>query len=168
MRVRRGGAADAPAILAMLDGAVAWMAARGNTGQWGASPWTADPARVRRIVDQTRRDEVWIAELDGRTAGAMTTGTGPAHAEIPAAGEPEVYVTLLVTDRAAAGRGVGSALLELSVDLARRRGLGLVRVDCYAGNGGRLVDYYRRNGFAPVAPFTVDGWPGQLLARRPA
>jgi hypothetical protein len=31
---------------------------------------------------------------------------------------------------------------------------------------GRLVDYYRRNGFVPVETFTVGEWPGQVLARR--
>jgi ribosomal protein S18 acetylase RimI-like enzyme len=87
---------------------------------------------------------------------------------VSAVEEPELYITLLVTDRAFSGRGVGSALLAHACEEARRQGVEVVRVDCYAGSSGRLVDYYRRNGFTPVATFTAkDGeWPGQVLARR--
>lgn len=85
---------------------------------------------------------------------------------MPPADEPEVFIHLLVTDRRHAGRGVGAALLAHAVTETRRLGIGLLRVDCYAGSDGRLVDYYRRNGFEPVQPFTVGDWPGQLLAQR--
>ena len=43
-----------------------------------------------------------------------------------------------------------------------------MRVDCYAGNGGRLVAFYESCGFTPVGEFTVgDGWTGCLLVRDP-
>jgi hypothetical protein len=77
-----------------------------------------------------------------------------------------LYITLLVTARPFAGRGVGGTLLAHARDEAQRLGVGLVRVDCYSGGDGRLVDYYRRNGFTPVATFTVGTWPGQLLSQR--
>ncbi|WP_049576661.1 GNAT family N-acetyltransferase, partial [Streptomyces sp. SBT349] len=83
------------------------------------------------------------------------------------ADEPEAYVHLLVTDRRFAGRGVGGALLAHAVAETRRQGIGLLRVDCYAGDDGRLVAYYRGQGFTPTERFTARGdWPGQVLARR--
>lgn len=165
MEIRRGGAADAPIMLAMLDGAVAWLAARGRTGQWGDRPWSDDPRRVERITEIARGDEIWVAEVRGRPAGIMALSPEPMHYVAPA-DEPELYIKLLVTDRAFAGRGVGRALIGKAADEARARGVGLLRVDCYGGGDGRLVDYYRRNGFEAVAEFTVGDWPGRLLARR--
>lgn len=165
IEIRSGGPADAPLMLAMLDGAVAWLAARGRTGQWGSEPWSDDPRRVERIEGIARDDELWVGQVDGRPAGVMAVAPHPTPYVDPA-GEPELYITLLVTDRAFAGHGVGSALIAKAKDEARARGVSLLRVDCYGGGDGRLVEYYRRNGFEPVAEFTVGDWPGRLLAQR--
>jgi ribosomal protein S18 acetylase RimI-like enzyme len=106
----------------------------------------------------------------GRSRGRRSQWPGSSRGRcyVSAVEEPELYITLLVTDRAFSGRGVGSALLAHACEEARRQGVELVRVDCYAGGAGRLVDYYRRNGFTPVSTFTVGDkeWPGQLLAQR--
>ncbi|MFB4298334.1 GNAT family N-acetyltransferase [Actinomadura sp. NTSP31] len=165
MEIRKGGPDDAPVIMAMLDGAVAWLASDGRTGQWGAEPWSGDPRRVDRIAGIARDDEILVAEADGRPAGVMAVAPRPPS-YIGEAGEPELYITLLVTDRAFAGRGVGSTLIGEAKRLARARGAGLLRVDCYGGGDGRLVEYYRRQGFETVAEFEVGDWPGRLLAQR--
>ncbi|MFE9750498.1 GNAT family N-acetyltransferase [Saccharothrix saharensis] len=165
MEIRRGDLDDLPAIMAMLDGAVAWLDASGRTGQWGSEPFSDQPGRVEGIAEKISAGTAWIAEVDGVPAGAMTLAPRPPRYVEPAA-EPEVYVTLLVTARSHAGRGVGSALLAHAREETRRAGVELLRVDCYAGSGGALVDYYRRNGFEPTEPFTVGSWPGQVLARR--
>ncbi|WP_447007797.1 GNAT family N-acetyltransferase [Saccharothrix isguenensis] len=165
MEIRRGDLGDLSAIMAMLDSAVAWLAAAGRTGQWGSEPFSDRPERVESIAEKIRSGTAWIAEVDGEPAGAMTLAPEPPRYVTPV-DEPEVYVTLLVTSRAFGGLGVGSALLSHAREEARRAGVGLLRVDCYAGSDGRLVDYYRRNGFEPVEPFTVKSWPGQLLAQR--
>ncbi|MBB5953590.1 GNAT superfamily N-acetyltransferase [Saccharothrix tamanrassetensis] len=165
VEIRRGGPADLPAVMAMLDGAVAWLEASGRTGQWGSRPWSADPERAGKIADRVRDDTVWIAEVDGEPAGTLIHS--PAAPDyVPPAGEPELYVRLLVTSRAFTGRGVGGALLDHARAQARALGVELVRVDCYAGGDGRLVRYYRRNGFTPVGTFEVGEWPGQLLSDR--
>ncbi|RMI43863.1 GNAT family N-acetyltransferase [Streptomyces triticirhizae] len=165
MKIRPGGPEDLPLVLGMLDGAVAWLVARGHTGQWGTEPWSARPkarAKVERILTE---GAPWIAEIDGEPAGTLTLTTGPGP-EIPPADEPERYVHLLVTDRRFAGRGVGAALLAHAVEETRRVGVDLLRVDCYAGNEGRLVAYYTGQGFTPTEPFSVGDWHGQVLARR--
>ncbi|GAB2911248.1 GNAT family N-acetyltransferase [Streptomyces mayteni] len=163
--IRAGGPADVPLILAMLDGAVEWLVARGRTGQWGTEPWSARPKAVDRVGEIVESGTPWIAEIDGVPAGTVTLTPEPPTYVDPVE-EPEVYVHLLVTDRRFAGRGVGAALLAHSVAEARRQDIDLLRVDCYAGDDGRLVAYYRGQGFLPVRPFTVGEWPGQLLAQR--
>ncbi|WP_326597442.1 GNAT family N-acetyltransferase [Streptomyces sp. NBC_01803] len=165
MKIRQGGGDDIPLILGMLDGAVEWLVSRGRAGQWGTEPWSTRPKAVERVREIVASGTPWLAEIAGEPAGTLTLTPGPGTYLAPA-GEPEVYVHLLVTDRRFAGRGVGAALLAHAVEETRRQGIGLLRVDCYAGDDGRLVAYYRAQGFSPTERFTVGDWPGQILARR--
>ncbi|MEU7586759.1 hypothetical protein AB0A95_10710 [Micromonospora sp. NPDC049230] len=43
VRIRPGGPGDAPAVLKMLDSAVALMNDRGSTEQWGTTPFSEKP-----------------------------------------------------------------------------------------------------------------------------
>ncbi|WP_327413405.1 GNAT family N-acetyltransferase [Streptomyces sp. NBC_01233] len=167
IRIRPGGPADAVDILGMLDCAVAWMNARGNTGQWGTTPYSQRPGGVARVERYTTENAPYVAELDGVPVGALVLDSGPSpQMPIAPAGEPERYVRLLVSDRRYAGRGIGAALLAHAAEETRRAGVELLRVDCWAGGGGALVAFYERNGFAPTERFLSEDWPGQVLARR--
>jgi hypothetical protein len=73
-------------------------------------------------------------------------------------------VLLLVSHPAA--RGAGRRLLDESWVRVCAEGGRLQRVDCYAGDDGKLVRWYESAGFVKTQPFDVDGWPGQLLERR--
>ncbi|MER8155398.1 GNAT family N-acetyltransferase [Streptomyces sp. NPDC094472] len=167
IHVRSGSLADAPAILDMLDSAVAWMNARGNTEQWGTTPYSQKTGGVARVQRYTTENAPYIAELDGTPVGAVVLDSGPSpQMPIAPAGEPERYVRLLVSDRQHAGLGIGAALLAHAVEETRRAGVGLLRVDCWAGGGGELVAFYERNGFTATDRFLFGAWPGQVLARR--
>ncbi|MFF9016329.1 GNAT family N-acetyltransferase [Streptomyces sp. NPDC014870] len=164
--IRKGGAEDVPAILALLDSAVVWLNGKGITDQWGTRPWSGSEKSVRRVEEIVAEGTPWIAEIGGVPAGTLTLTPHPAPYVAPA-DEPEVYVHILATDGRFHGRGVGAALLAHAVAETRRQGLSLLRVDCFAGSEGRLVAYYERQGFTRTESFTVgDGWPGQVLEQR--
>lgn len=151
----------------MLDAAVVWMNDRGNTEQWGTMPYSRRPGGVARVERYLTENAPFIAELGGAPVGALVLDSGPsAQMPIAPAGEPERYVRLLVSDRRWAGRGIGAALLAHAAEEARRAGVELLRVDCWAGGGGELVAFYERNGFTPTERFLSGAWPGQVLARR--
>lgn len=166
--IRPGGPGDVEAGLAVLDGAVRWLVSRGNTAQWGSRPFSEIPECIVMAQEWAASGGLHLAESGGVVVGALVVGDSPTY--VAAAAEPELYIDLLVTDHSPESRGVGSCLLEHARVLAVARGVGLLRVDCYAGNDGDLVRYYERQGFTATAPFTVqksDGpWPGQLLERR--
>ncbi|MEV7190879.1 GNAT family N-acetyltransferase [Streptomyces sp. NPDC093510] len=173
MQIRPGGADDVPAVLALFDGAVEWLVSQGRTGQWGTTPWSENPKAVALVEKYLTTGEPWIAEIDGEVVGTVTLTDGPGGDIIPEADEPERYIHLLVADhRRFPGRGVGRALLAHAAEETRRQGVSLLRVDCYAGDDGKLVAYYESNGFERTTPFTADNretgdaWPGQVLARR--
>jgi hypothetical protein len=70
IRVRPGGLADAPAVLNMLDSAVVWMNGRGNTEQWGTTPYSRKPggvARVQRYMTENAPYIVAFYERNGFT-----------------------------------------------------------------------------------------------------
>ncbi|SEH01443.1 Acetyltransferase (GNAT) family protein [Nonomuraea solani] len=163
--IRPGRDGDVPLVLSMFDSAVAWLTAQGRTGQWGDQPFTGNAKRTGQVTSWLDGGGMRIAERDnGQAAGCVVVG--PAHDYVTPATEPELYVQALVIDRCHAGHGVGRALLDWAADEARARGAGLLRVDCYAGDDGRLVAYYESCGFTRAAPFTVGEWPGMLLHRR--
>ncbi|MEU5777212.1 GNAT family N-acetyltransferase [Streptomyces venezuelae] len=173
IEIRQGGADDIPAVLALFDGAVEWLVSQGRTGQWGTKPWSENPKAVALVEKYLTTGEPWIAEIGGEVAGTVTLTDGPGGDVIPAADEPERYVHLLAADhRRHADRGVGRVLLAHAARETRRQGVSLLRVDCYAGDDGKLVAYYESNGFERTSSFTVDdagsgsAWPGQILARR--
>jgi GNAT superfamily N-acetyltransferase len=166
--IRSAGPADVPAALGLMEGAARWLVARGRPGQWGTAPQATDPRRIATFTAWAEAGELYLAAIADEPVGALAVGAAPDH--VPPASEPELYVNLLVTDRARAGRGIGRMLLDHARTLARQRGLGRLRVDCYGGDDRALVRYYEREGFTATEPFTVETsrgpWPGQLLEER--
>jgi hypothetical protein len=76
--MRRGRSDDAGAVLAMLDGAVAWLASTGRSGQWGTEPFSAEPERVAQV-------RAWAAGGGLLVASRAHAGRGVAR---PCSGMP--------------------------------------------------------------------------------
>ncbi|KAL2127801.1 hypothetical protein VTI74DRAFT_10152 [Chaetomium olivicolor] len=84
-----------------------------------------------------------------------------------------MFLEILVTDFSestkAYRKGAGAALVEYAREWAGRElGMGVMYVDCWAGNEGKLVRFYETQGFKSVDGFVVekpDGekWPGMFL-----
>ncbi|MFJ3672075.1 GNAT family N-acetyltransferase [Streptomyces sp. NPDC090106] len=167
--IRNGTPDDIPAILGMLDSSVEWLVAQGRTGQWGTQPLSRNAGTVESVTRYLREDATFLAEADGVPVATLSLTDGPgaylAHLD---PGEPERYIHWLASDRRYRGHGIGGALLAHAAEETRRAGVSLLRVDCYAGDDGKLVRYYEAEGFSRVEAFTVGerNWPGQLLARR--
>jgi GNAT superfamily N-acetyltransferase len=166
--IRPARQADVPAVLELLDAAVRWLTARGRSGQWGTEPLSRNPAQVDQLTGWAADGTLHVAVTGDAVVGAL--GLGPAPRYAPPADEPELYVTLLVTDRSRAGQDIGGRLLAHARAITRRRRIGLLRVDCYAGGDGALVRYYERQGFTATTRFTIalstGPWHGQVLEHR--
>jgi GNAT superfamily N-acetyltransferase len=159
--IRDGSPADAAIVLALFDEAIAWLVARGQTGQWGSTPFSAIDARVAAAAEWAASGGLRIAEAGDVPVGAMVLGARPEH--VSPAPEPERYITALVTSRAHAGQAIGAELVHRAVKETRTAGLKLLRVDCWAG-APALVEWYERQGFHRSGTFTVRGWHGQVLS----
>lgn len=82
--------------------------------------------------------------------------------------EPALYVHKLAVDRAYAGTGLGSALLDWAGEQAVQQGAKWLRLDAWSTNL-RLQAYYLEHGFTHVRtasdPEVVSGWAAQRPAR---
>jgi hypothetical protein len=110
LKIRRGDESDGPAVIAMFDEAIAWLVERGQTGQWGATPFSERPGIRERVYGFRVGGGLHIAELKGKPVGVLVVGPAPAYA--PAAPVPELYIILLISSRQLTGRGIGAALLN--------------------------------------------------------
>lgn len=164
--IRSGGEPDFDVLLGLFDEAVEWLVARGSAGQWGTEPWSRDVARREQVLGMTRSGGLYLAELDGEPVGAIVLGDRVAYA--PPVDEPEVYIGRLLAcrRRPAPRKGTGSALLDFARDWTRGRGIGLLRVDCWSGGDGKLVDYYRDQGFTPTVEVAVKNTTVQIFEQR--
>jgi GNAT superfamily N-acetyltransferase len=164
MEIRAGRPQDAAAVLALFDEAVAWLVARGQTGQWGTEPFSRHEARIARVTEWAAGGGLRMAETaTGEALGALVVGVHPEW--VKPASEPERYVEALVTSRAHAGEDIGGALVRRAIEETRAAGVALLRVDCWAG-APPLVAWYERQGFGRSATFELDGWHGQVLSLR--
>ncbi len=160
--IRPGEQADELAVLTMLDEAVAWMVARGQSGQWGDQPWSQAEKGRRAVHDMVEGGGLHVLERHQRVLGALDVGHRPDYAE--PVDVSELYVRLVLTSRAEAGHSLGRLLIAKAVELARDRGALLLRVDCWAG-APSLVAWYESCGFSRSHTFSIGDWHGQMLEK---
>ena len=160
LRIRRGDESDGPAVIAMFDDAVAWLVDRGQTGQWGATPFSERPGIRERVHGFRVGGGLHIAERRGEPLGVLVVGPAPAYA--PPAPVPELYIILLLSSRKHAGRGIGGALVNRAVELGYEGNAEILRVDCWAHAPG-LVRWYEKQGFSRSNRFELNGWQGQIF-----
>jgi GNAT superfamily N-acetyltransferase len=165
MKIQRGTIDDFDSIIALMDEAVAWLAGQGRTGQWGSEPFSTLTRSVEFMRREVEENDLWIAEIDGEAVGAMLLGEAPTRYVEPVA-ERELFLHLLVTSRRFTGQGIGRALVEQAKMVARKRGIALIRVDCYGGDDRKLVAAYERLGFTPTHVGMVKEWPAQVVEMR--
>jgi GNAT superfamily N-acetyltransferase len=189
--LRPGTKEDALAVIRLMDIATEWLVSQGREGQWGKEKHYKNPTRVKQAEDFVENATTWLAvheaelaayrppqegadviedSADSETRKGLIAGivgavtVGQASSYVAPATVPELYVSFLCADRRF--KGVGSVLLKKAKDLARDAGVAQMRVDCYAGDDGKLVRYYESQGFVKVEDFVVKGWPGALLILR--
>lgn len=154
--LRRATVADTATVVALYDEAVAWLVARGRTDQWGSTPFSELPDTVALIRSRAAGGDMWLAENGARVLGAIVLDRAAPRYVTHPAGEPAIHVSGFITSRAPEARTVGRLLLDHARATARGRGIGLLRLDCYAGGDGALVAYYESAGFIRIDTFTVE------------
>lgn len=155
------GSADGPRLVALREEAAQWLTDRGIT------QWAPGEVGLAEVANQLATGEWFVLRREGRVVAAVRLLFSDESVWGPHSGGA-VYVHGLVVDRAAAGQGLGAALLRWAEERCRRTGRELLRLDCVESNAA-LRDYYARAGFAEVGrrEFTDRPWhPVVLLEKR--
>ena len=66
-------------MLALFDEAIAWLVARGQTGQWGSRPFSEIDARVAAAAEWAASGGLRIACEGDEPVGALVLGARPEH-----------------------------------------------------------------------------------------
>src|SRR5689334_22115890 len=105
---------DLSEVLGLFDDAVAWLNARGVTGQGGTTPFSAAPRSEPRFMGWITPGALFVARQEGRIVGCVALAEQPptyaAHLwqTFPATA---YYLEAFTTARDRAGEGIGTALL---------------------------------------------------------
>jgi hypothetical protein len=148
--IARAEPADIGDVLRLLNGAAAWLHARG-IDQWPREFTATD------VAPEIAMTEIWLArDGDGRAIGTMrlTADADPDLWTLPEAAEGGLYVSRLAIDRAHAG--LGAVMLWWAVDYAARLGWKWLRLDARRDNAG-LHTYYLDRGWSYLRTVHVAG-----------
>jgi GNAT superfamily N-acetyltransferase len=154
-------------VLGLFDDAVAWLNARGVTGQWGTTPFSASPRSVPRFMGWITPGALFVARQGGRIVACVALAEEPptyATHVWPHFPATACYLEAFATARDRAGEGIGTALLAWAEGYARQQGKDTIWLDCWADSPG-LVAYYQRAGYTPTGTVTVGESRGQLFRK---
>lgn len=112
-------------------------------------------AHLRNVGDRVQHATVLVALVDDQVAGSVTVATrGGPYAEDNDAGT--AVIRMLVTAPAFRGQGVGTALVEAAIDVARAEHCSVVRLSTQASMTAAHA-VYERLGFRRTPE--RDWWP---------
>jgi protein-tyrosine phosphatase len=166
LKIERAEPADLPAVVEIVNDAWAWLVAIGITRQWGIGAYPTDPDHpdLEGWRLKIARGEQYLATREGIPLSTLclsfTDAPGPWKDDPDSAG----YVSLFATRRAAAGQGVGRALLEWAERCSAAHGKRFMRLGCWAENE-KLCAYYEQAGFEPIGD-SGQGWRSRWFEKR--
>ena len=131
MQLRKASLEDISAVMDVIRRVVPLMRASGNL-QW-------DDAYPNAIVftRDVALEQLWVAEIEGHIAGvaAITTDQEPSYVRVGwDINEPAIVVHRIAVDPAFRGRGIAEAFLRQAEDVARKRGIAILRIDTNTQN----------------------------------
>lgn len=144
LTIREATLAELDVVTEILTEASEWLASRG-LDQWQFPP------RRDRVESSILAGECFVAELEGQVVATITVDDhADAEFWLPEdSPETALYVHRLAIRRAAAGRELGTTMLEWACARAYQAGKAWLRLDAWRSNAG-LLDYYRARGWDHV------------------
>ncbi|MGB6164781.1 MAG: GNAT family N-acetyltransferase [Pseudonocardiaceae bacterium] len=165
MRIRPARRGDLPTIMRWRQEAATWLATIGSD-QWSDAGLTRDSFQ-RRVNNSIKNGETWIAEdNNGTPLGTIAIDTtADAGLWKPQELHDAYVIHRMIIDRKAAGRDIGSALIDHAVYLAQRNDRARLILDAWTTNEG-LHHYYQSQGFRHVRTVPNHRTPSATLFER--
>lgn len=156
---------DVGAIWNLRNERAQWLSTLGSD-QWSQAGLDRD-AFINRVHASIKAGETWVWLEDGAVLGTIALDQW-ADPGLWSAEEREVSLIVhrMMTTRAAAGRGIGTALLQHAEQVAAAQHCTWLRLDAWTTNDA-LHRYYESQGFRHVRTATDHGTPSGALFERP-
>ncbi|KAF2015576.1 hypothetical protein BU24DRAFT_421867 [Aaosphaeria arxii CBS 175.79] len=159
VRPAKLASSDFDLFVSFRDSQLSWLSTVGSGGQWGSQPIrntdSSVSERTSAWVTRSEANSPWgpdwcrafIAEVDSTpVAGLVLDSKAPAYVRdvVPEQddADPFVYLAYLMTNRDAGEektKGSGAALIRFARETVRELGVGRICLDCWRGNGRKLV-----------------------------
>ena len=166
MIIQPAGRSDLPRLVELRNQSKAWLAAHGSD-QW-QNPWPNHEAMVERLQASIDAGETWMVfdDQDQPVATLALDRYADPQLWTPEEREqPAFYLHRLIVDRAHAGRGYGTRLLDWACDHAAAEAALWVRIDVWTTNMP-LQRYYLAHGFQHVRTLELTDCPSGALFQR--
>jgi GNAT superfamily N-acetyltransferase len=152
LTIRKAEPAVLPALDALREEAVVWLASKG-LDQW--QPGQPRVPTSASTLDAIERGACYLAYEGDELVGTITVDdrADPEFWTEAERAQPALYIHRMIVPRHAAGRSVGATLLDWAESHARATGRALLRLDAWKLNVG-LHRYYESLGFEHIR--TVD------------
>jgi ribosomal protein S18 acetylase RimI-like enzyme len=163
--IRPANTADVPELMALRTEAEGWLSRLG-TDQWSDTEIGA--RAIGKWHESINEARAWVITDESNTT-LGTVSRGPADFDFwNDRDQPETafYLYKLIVSRAAAGKELGSLVIDWACRVAALEGRQWVRLDCWRSNHA-LQEYYERLGFRHVRTKAPAGRKSGWLAQRP-
>lgn len=167
MRMRLAVPADLATIAQWREDAARWLATK-DTDQWSDAGLTRVEFN-KRVLQSIQEAGTWIAEVvDSVPLGTIAIDdheddAGLWEAEMLA---ESLVIHRMIVSRKAAGRGIGTLMLDHAETLARSAGKRWLILDAWSSNTG-LHNYYRSQGFTYLKTIENHSTASAALFGRP-
>ena len=145
-------------FIVLLEQVGAWLWAKGIK-QWAPGTFRNNRKRLVHFVENGCL--ILAYQNQNLAGGCILSDTNPGW---PATTDEAMYLNSLVVARFAAGKDLGTQIINRCTEVAHRRGKSVIRLDCWEGNTF-LKAYYQQEGFKMLAAIPVNGYYVRLFEK---
>lgn len=157
---------DMDASIEVIRHAGAWLQeTKGETSEW----WDPEVVSADFLSPHAKPDEFFVAFVDGRpaaTAIIQATQDMQDWSSVDGEAEPNaLYIHYVATEREFASQGLVTYLMDKAIQLAKERGIPVLRLDTNADEP-KLCDLYEAHDFVSVGIVPEEGHRTVLYERQ--
>ena len=145
-------------FILLLEEAGEWLWNKG-VKQWAPGTHQKSRGKKKHLVENGCL--ILAYQQEELAGGCILSEVDPGW---PRLSNEVLYLSALAVARFAAGKGLGTQIINACAETTRKRGKSLIRLDCWDGNDF-LKSYYQREGFKMLEAIEVSDYFVRLFEK---